>query len=140
MSHFAQITDGIVTQVIVAEQEFIDTLPDASSWVQTSYNTMNGIHYAPSPPALPRTPDNGIALRGNYASIGYVYDSQNDVFYPPQPFPSWSISAPSWTWTPPVPIPPNVVDEMYQEYTWNEDTKNWDVSLSVQAKVGVTTL
>ena len=45
MSHFAKIEDGIVTQVIVAEQDFIDTYHSSETWVQTSYNTRNGIHY-----------------------------------------------------------------------------------------------
>ena len=48
MAHFAKVVDGIVTQVIVAEQEFIDTLSDSDSWVQTSYNTRGGKHYAPN--------------------------------------------------------------------------------------------
>ena len=37
MSHFAKVEKGIVTQVIVAEQDFIDT--QEGTWVQTSYNT-----------------------------------------------------------------------------------------------------
>jgi hypothetical protein len=41
MAHFAKVKDGIVTKVIVAEQEFIDNLIDneAGKWIQTSYNT-----------------------------------------------------------------------------------------------------
>ena len=48
MSHFAKIKDGIVQEVIVAEQDFIDSLPSESgvSWVQTSYNTYGNVHYA----------------------------------------------------------------------------------------------
>jgi len=37
MSHFAKVENGIVTQVIVAEQDFVDT--QEGTWVQTSYNT-----------------------------------------------------------------------------------------------------
>jgi len=109
MSHFAQVIDGIVKQVIVAEQDFINTLPDASNWVQTSYNTIAGVH------VLGKTP-----FRGNYAGIGYIYDSKNDVFYQPQPFPSWTISAPTWTWQPPIPMP-----ETGGPYKWDESTKTW---------------
>lgn len=115
MGHFAKIENGFVTEVIVAEQDFIDTLQDKDSWIQTSYNTRGGIHYAPNS----NTPDGGVALRGNYAGVGYVYDEQNDVFYPPKPYPSWTISAPSWTWTPPVPCPPNGL------YDWDEATLVW---------------
>ena len=42
MSHYAKIESGIVTQVIVAEQDFIDT--QEGTWVQTSYNTHGGQH------------------------------------------------------------------------------------------------
>jgi len=76
MSHFAKIKDGIVTNVIVAEQDFIDT--QEGTWVQTSYNTYGGQH------KLGGTP----LLRKNYAGIGYTYDSTRDAFYT-QPHPSW---------------------------------------------------
>jgi hypothetical protein len=44
MSHFAKVTDGKVTQVIVAEKEFFDTYVDSTpgEWIQTSYNTQGG--------------------------------------------------------------------------------------------------
>lgn len=120
VSHFAKVTDGKVTQVIVAEKEFFDNYVDSTpgEWIQTSYNTRGGVHYAPNS----NTPDGGIALRGNYAGIGYTYDRANDVFYPPQPYPSWTISAPNWTWTPPVAYPTDG-----QKYTWDESIKNWVV-------------
>jgi hypothetical protein len=42
MAHYALIEDGVVTNVIVAEQDFIDT--QSGTWVQTSYNTQAGVH------------------------------------------------------------------------------------------------
>lgn len=80
MSHFAKVTDGKVTQVIVAEKEFFDTYVDSTpgEWIQTSYNTQGGKHT-----------QGGTPLRGNYAGIGYTYDRTNDVFYAPQPYASW---------------------------------------------------
>ena len=44
MAHFAKVENGIVTQVIVAEQEFIDSgaVGPASDWVQTSYSAFAG--------------------------------------------------------------------------------------------------
>lgn len=125
MSHFAKIENGIVTQVIVAEQDFINqgVLGDPSAWIQTSYNTRGNVHYGQD-----GQPDNGEALRGNYAGVGFTYDKENDVFYPPQPYPSWAISAPTWTWTPPVPYPTDVgTPEAPTRYTWNEETQSWDV-------------
>jgi hypothetical protein len=111
MGHFAKVVDGKVTQVIVAEPEFFDTFVDSSpgAWIQTSYNTLAGKH------TLGGTP-----LRGNYAGIGYIYDSANDVFYTPQPFASWVLDQADWTWKPPVAMP-----EDGKPYNWDEPTTSW---------------
>jgi hypothetical protein len=111
MSHFAKVTDGKVTQVIVAEQEFFDTFVDSSpgTWIQTSYNTHGNQH------------PNGTPLRGNYAGIGYTYDSVNDVFYAPQPFPSWTLNNTTWLWKAPVAYPTDG-----KVYKWNESITNWE--------------
>ena len=79
MSHYAKVLDGKVIQVIVAEEEFFQTFVDSSpgDWVKTSYNTRGNVHYGAD-----GNPDGGVALRGNYAGIGYTYDRENDVFYP----------------------------------------------------------
>lgn len=120
MAHFAKIENGIVTQVIVIDQETLNTgnWGDPNLWKQTSYNTRGGIHYGED-----NQPDNGLALRGNYAGVGYIYDAVNDVFYPPQPYQGWVISAPNWTWTSPIPMPTDG-----KSYTWNETTLSWDES------------
>jgi hypothetical protein len=75
MSHFAKVVNGIVTQVIVAEQEFFDTFVDTSpgEWIQTSYNTRGGQH------------PEGRPLRKNFAGIGFTYDREKDAFIPPKP-------------------------------------------------------
>ena len=103
MSHFAKVTDGKVTQVIVAEKEFFDTYVDSTpgEWIQTSYNTRGGVHYGQD-----GNPDGGVALRGNYAGIGYTYDRENDVFYAPQPGPDWVLNKTTWTWENPNPVEP----------------------------------
>jgi hypothetical protein len=118
MSHFAKVENGIVTQVIVIEQDMIDSghFGHASIWKQTSYNTRGNVHYASDN----NTPDGGIALRGNYAGIGYTYDEEHDVFYAPQPYPSWTLSHTTWLWEPPVPYPNDG-----QPYNWDETTKSW---------------
>jgi len=122
MSHFAQVIDGIVQQVIVAEQEFIDTLENPSQWIQTSYNTKGGVHYAPNS----NNPDGGIALRANYAGIGYIYDSKNDVFYGQQPYPSWTLNNSTWLWEAPIPMPITDFNSVpIKVYSWDENTLNW---------------
>jgi len=130
MSHFAKVINGIVTQVIVAEQDFINSgaLGPASEWVQTSYNTVGGVHYGQD-----KKPDGGIALRGNYAGIGYIYDSTHDVFYAPRPLDrngesceSWTITGPRWIWQPPTPMPTSDTTPP-TIYAWDEPTKTWVV-------------
>jgi hypothetical protein len=91
----------------------VDSSP--GQWLQTSYNTRGGVHYGPD-----GEPDGGVALRGNYAGIGYTYDSQNDVFYAPQPFPSWTLDQTTWTWNAPVAFPDD-----NQRYVWDEATVSW---------------
>jgi len=119
MSHYAKVNNGIVVSVIVAEEDFftnghfVDTSP--GNWIKTSYNTRGGIHYGAD-----GQPDNGVALRANYAGLGYIYDATNDVFHEPQPYASWTISAPSWTWIPPVPYP---TDGKF--YSWDETNQTW---------------
>ena len=74
MAHFAKIENGIVTQVIVAEQDVINSglFGNPASWVQTSYNTRDGVHIL-----------GGTPLRKNFAGIGYTYDPVADEFNPP---------------------------------------------------------
>jgi len=117
MGHFAKVVDGKVTQVIVADADFFKTFIDTSpgTWLQTSYNTRGGIHYGQD-----GQPDGGVALRGNYAGIGFIYDHTNDVFYPPQPFPSWLLNKTTWTWEAPIPYPTD-----NKMYAWDETTKSW---------------
>lgn len=111
MGHFAKVVDGKVTQVIVAEKEFFDTFVDSSpgAWIQTSYNTIGNQHT-----------QGGTPLRGNYAGIGYTYDAQNDVFYAPQPYPSWTLNQSTWTWEATTPMP-----EDGKLYRWDEPTTAW---------------
>ena len=113
MSHFAKVVDGLVTQVIVAEQEFFDTFVDSSpgQWIQTSYNTHGGVHKL-----------GGTPLRKNYAGIGFTYDAQRDAFIPPKPYNSWTLNETSCLWEPPTPYPND--DKIYR---WNESTTSWDV-------------
>ena len=118
MTHFAEIdNDGIVQQVIVAEQDFIDSgaVGDANNWVQTSYNTRGGVHYAPNS----SEPDGG-ALRKNYAGKGYTYDETRDAFIPQKPFPSWELNEDTCQWEPPIPYPDDG-----KNYYWDEDTISW---------------
>jgi hypothetical protein len=116
MAHFAKVEDGIVTNVIVAEQSFVDK--QDGTWVQTSYNTYGNVHYGEDGEA-----DDGVALRGNYAGIGYTYDSTNDVFHAPKPHASWTLGSNSWLWNAPITYPDD--DKLYH---WDEDLYQSDNS------------
>ena len=122
MAHFAKVENGIVTQVIVAEQDVIDSLANASDWIQTSYNTHGGIHYGQlsnDPPYI-REPDGGIALRKNYAGVGYIYDEFKDAFIPPKPFPSWLLDNSTCLWD-----APRLYPNDGKVYNWNEVNVEW---------------
>ena len=119
MSHFAQVIDGIVQQVIVAEQDFIDTLENPSQWIQTSYNTRWNVHYINGTD----TPSGSSAFRGNYAGKGDIYDAENDVFYAQQPYPSWTLNKNKWAWESPVPYPNDG-----NNYLWDETSQQWKIS------------
>ena len=128
MSYFAKVESGLVTNVISADQSFIDSgaVGDPSLWIQTSYNTYGNVHYAPSPPAEPMTPDGGIPVRANYAGIDYTYDTSYTigeyvgVFYAPQPYPSWTLNTSTFLWEAPVPYPTDG-----KNYYWDEATLSW---------------
>jgi len=110
MAHFAKVENGIVTQVIVIDQETLNSgnWGDPSSWVQTSYNTHGGQH------------PEGRPLRKNYAGIGYTYDTGRDAFIPPKPFASWVLNETTCQWDAPVAMPTD-----NKMYTWNEATTSW---------------
>lgn len=135
MAHYAFINaDGIVTEVITGKDEadldslpngfddwesyYLTKRPDAAACKRTSYNTMSNAHA-----------DGGVAFRGNYAGIGFTYDSDNDVFYPPRPFDSWLISElTDWAWIAPIPMP-DLTEEQISAgsyYSWDEDAYQAD--------------
>ena len=127
MAHYALLNENnIVTQVISgADEDNTTDLPDGytdwETWYKdlysvadckrTSYNTVGNVHLL-----------GGTAFRGNYAGIGYTYDSINDVFYTPKPYDSWIIDEDTWIWEPPTPMPDDG-----NMYMWNEDTQSWDL-------------
>jgi hypothetical protein len=108
MSHFAKVENGVVTQVIVAEQDVIDSGLFGTGWVQTSYNTSGGQH------------PEGRPLRKNYAGIGSIYDAQRDAFMLPKPYPSWVLDEETCWWAAPVAYP---TGDVY--YVWDEAVLNW---------------
>ena len=102
MAHFAKIdSNNIVTEVIVAEQDFINSgaVGDSFLWVQTSYNN---------------------SFRKNFASISGTYDKTRDAFIPPKPYTSWVLVEDTCQWKAPSDYPDDG-----KIYEWDEATTNW---------------
>ena len=125
MAHYAFLNDNnIVTEVITGvDEDAKDTLPEGfDSWEdwyadfrgqtckRTSYNTSAGEHTG-----------EGTAYRGNYAGIGYTYDSENDVFYAPKPYSKFVLNETTWTWEAPEEYPDDG-----KEYIWNDNKGEWE--------------
>jgi len=116
MAHFAEVVNGVVQRVIVAEQDFIDSgaVGDPKNWIQTSYNTKGGVHK-----------DGGKQLRKNYAGKGYTYDKDRDAFIPPKPFESWILNEQTCLWEAPVAKPADEVRGGKSKYEWDESKVAW---------------
>ena len=101
MAHFAKLDNNIVTDVIVSEQDFINSgaVGDSFLWVQTSYNGN---------------------FRKNYAAVGYTYDKTKDAFIAPKPYPSWVLVEDTCQWKAPTTMPNDG-----KAYAWDEDTTAW---------------
>ena len=143
MAHFAKISDAnVVLQVLTLDdkdmlnevgvetesvgQAYLEQHNNwpAHLWIQTSYNTIANTHT-----------EGGTPFRGNYAAIGMTWDSSNNIFWAPQPFPSWSKNTTTAQWESPAGVEPSLTAEQQNqndakthlwEYTWNESTQAWD--------------
>ena len=93
----------------------------AQMWIQTSYNTQGGKH---------NSGDDSKALRGNYAGTGYIWDEDNNIFYPKKPYASWVLNTSEARWQSPIgDAPDDLTDEekaAHTQYVWNEGTGAWD--------------
>ena len=92
MGNFAKITNGIVTDVIVADQSFINGLPDSTDWVENT---------------------------SSVAGIGYNYDASTTTFYPPQPYNSWILNTETYTWDAPIAYPTDDKNYIWDEDNQN---------------------
>ena len=123
MAHFAELdSNNVVKQVIVVSNADTSTAQGeekesigiafcerllGGTWVKTSYNAK---------------------IRKNYAGIGFTYDKDRDAFIPPKPYASWVLDETTCRWNAPVAMPSDAGQgEPPKMYTWNEETKSWDV-------------
>lgn len=116
MAHFAKLNDNneVEQVIVVANNELLDESGNESEqkgidfcvnlfggrWIQTSYNNN---------------------FRKHFAGKKYIYDSDGDAFYAPQPYPSWVLNKDTYEWESPIPYPTD-----NDLYLWNEETQTWD--------------
>jgi len=101
MQYYANIVNSLVTNVIVADDNFINKAE--GEWVQTFYDG---------------------SLRKNFAGIGHTYDTTIDAFIPPKPYNSWLLNEDTCQWESPIPHPETTEDSLVL-YDWNEETTTW---------------
>mgnify|MGYP003110024347 CR=1 FL=1 len=130
MAHFAKISEeNIVLTVNVVDNSNAETEEQGQTylqnvhgwpshlWIQTSYNTQNNQH------TLGGTP-----FRGNYAGIGFSWDSENQIFWPPKPYASHTKDVASASWKAPIEKPALTEEQQAQNdaathfwtYEWDE--------------------
>lgn len=107
MAHFAEVINGVVDRVIVADSKQWCENTYGGTWIQTSYNTVGGVHK-----------DGGTPLNKNFAGPGYTWDGIG--FAAPKPFASWTLNEDSYLWEAPTPMPTDG-----KIYTWKESTLSW---------------
>ena len=139
MAHFAKIgMNGKVIQVLTLDNTNMlnaDGIEDESvgqqyleqhnnwpsqMWIQTSYNTHKNQHK-----------NGGTPFRGNYAGIGYIWDEDNEMFFPKKPYPSWVKNISEARWQSPIGDAPELTQEQIDNdsyYQWNEDNQTWDLT------------
>jgi hypothetical protein len=147
MAHFAKLgANSKVIQVLTMDndkmlnadgvedesvgQQWLETHNNwpAQMWIQTSYNTSGNTH---------SSGDNSKAFRGNYAGIGFIWDEDNNMFFPPKPYASWVKNTTDARWQSPIGDAPALTAEQTSQneagthswsYDWNESGQSWDLT------------
>ena len=131
MAHFAKLGLSNVVETVVfvenkdtttdggVEQESVGVAKLASEtghsdWKKCSFNTRANVHQL-----------GGTAFRANYTSVGWTYDSTNDIFTEPRPTDKDGDSCTSWTLntTTGKYYPPSAAPS-YQ-HVWDQSANAW---------------
>ena len=111
--YFAEIDQSdTVLRVLVAELDYINSgkAGNPSNWIEV-FMDEDGVT---NPKKL-------------YPSIGYNDNSSADIFYPEQPYPSWTLDG-NYDWQPPIPKPEHVEydgNNIDLPWLWDEGTQSW---------------
>lgn len=120
-SHYAFLNkNNVVVNILVYEN---DDLPEGYESFEDYYGEAMGMTCKRTCPdtLAGNHISGGIAFRGNYAQIGFVYDEELDAFISKRPYPSWIFEEGSYSWIPPVEYPKG----SEQTFEWNEKNKTW---------------
>jgi len=139
MAHFAKISEE--NEVLAVLRVNDEDAPNESAgqtyleqhnnwpahlWIQTSFNTQNGVHK-----------NGGTPFRGNYASTGYIWDPDNQIFWPKKPYASWVKNITTFEWESPIGNAPTLTTEQESQndalthlwsYEWNENNQTWNLT------------
>jgi hypothetical protein len=99
------VTQCIISTFEVAEQRSLEYNEDYI--LHLSSHTYNIIDYP-----------------GTKSEVGYTWDSEHKVFYPAQPFQSWSLNTTTWLWQSPIPYPSDGLN-----YIWDEELHQADLNV-----------
>ena len=113
--HNNELLDSNGVEQEVNGINFLTNLTGWSIWVQTSYNTIGGVHN-----------NGGTPLRKNHAGIGYTYDEDRDAFILKKPYTSWILNETTCLWEAPVAMPTTELEDN-KYYSWNESILNWEI-------------
>ena len=106
-TYFAKVDkSNTVLQVIVSGADYINSgrLGNPEDWVECFMD------------------EEGVTNPKNiYPGIGYNYNPATEVFYPNQPYYSWTLDA-NYVWQPPIPKPEQTDNEAW---AWDEDSQSW---------------
>jgi hypothetical protein len=99
MAQYAKIENNQVTNIIVADQNFINSgaVGNPAKWIEVQ--NVDGVNI-------------------HYVGIGFTYDAVANAFTSPKPFDSWILV--DTAWVAPVDMP-----QGNDHYIWDELTVSW---------------
>jgi len=118
--------DGVEDETVGQQYLQLHNNWPAEMWIQTSYNTQNNEHKL-----------GGTPFRGNYAGLGYIWDEDNQIFWPKKPYASWVKNTSTARWQSPIGDAPALTAEQESQneakthqwgYHWNEEGQSWDLT------------
>lgn len=121
---FAKVKNNLVLDVIVADQNFINSLPkeDGVIYVESTHNVYSGKEHDKDGNVIADNRQMNTAVKGGF------YNQDDDIFYDEQPHPSWILNTDDYGWDAPIPEPDTDETFYWDEVAYQTDnTKGWQV-------------